>query len=51
MKKLLLTITAIVLFAAIFISCTSTSRCAAYGEKQRYQMERHWSVFAINFLS
>ena len=41
MKKILLTITVIVLLAVISVSCTSTNKCAAYGEKQRYQLERH----------
>ena len=39
MKKILFFILATVL-SGIVSSCTSTQHCAAYGEKQRYQMER-----------
>ena len=40
MKKILAAITVIILFIVVFTSCTSTQKCAAYGERQRYQMER-----------
>lgn len=39
MKKILFVILGTVLLG-ILTSCTSNQRCAAYGEKQRYQMER-----------
>jgi len=39
MKKILFFILAAVLMG-IVSSCTSGQHCAAYGEKQRYQMER-----------
>jgi hypothetical protein len=39
MKKLLFILLATVLLG-IVASCTSNQHCAAYGEKQRYQIER-----------
>jgi hypothetical protein len=39
MKKILFVILATALLG-IVSSCTSNQHCAAYGEKQRYQMER-----------
>jgi hypothetical protein len=39
MKKILFVILAAVL-SGIVSSCTTNQHCAAYGEKQRYQMER-----------
>lgn len=39
MKKILFVILAAML-TGIIASCTSNQHCAAYGEKQRYQMER-----------
>ena len=39
MKKILFFILATVLLG-IVASCTSNNHCAAYGEKQRYQIER-----------
>jgi len=40
MKKIIFFILAVVI-TGIVASCTSNQHCAAYGEKQRYQMERH----------
>ncbi len=39
MKKIVFFLLTIVL-AGIVSSCTTNQHCAAYGEKQRYQMER-----------
>ena len=39
MKKILFVLLAAV-FSSIVSSCTSNQHCAAYGEKQRYQIER-----------
>lgn len=39
MKKIIIVILATVLSGIVY-SCTSNQHCAAYGEKQRYQMER-----------
>lgn len=39
MKKILYLLLATVLMG-IVSSCTSNQHCAAYGEKQRYQIER-----------
>jgi len=39
MKKILFVVLATVLLG-IVSSCTSNQHCAAYGEKQRYQIER-----------
>lgn len=41
MRKILVALTVIILFGIFLISCKSSERCAAYGEKQRYQIERH----------
>ena len=41
MKKIIVSISFILLIAIITVSCNSTQRCAAYGERQRYQIERH----------
>jgi uncharacterized protein YxeA len=40
MKKVLYILLTIVILG-IISSCASNKRCAAYGEKQRYQIERH----------
>jgi len=39
MKKIIFLLLA-VFVAGIISSCASGQRCAAYGEKQRYQIER-----------
>lgn len=41
MKKIFLGLTIIVFLAVIVISCKSGEKCAAYGERQRYQIERN----------
>ena len=40
MKKVLYLLLTVVILG-IICSCTSNKHCAAYGEKQRYQIERH----------
>jgi hypothetical protein len=41
MKKLLAAISVIILVAVLLASCTTNSKCAAYGgDRQRYQIER-----------
>jgi len=39
MKKLIILISAIVVLIAFATSCTSSSKCAAYGETHKYQKE------------
>jgi hypothetical protein len=39
MKKLLILVSATVLLFAFATSCTSSSKCAAYGETHKYQKE------------
>jgi hypothetical protein len=41
MRKIILALTAFILLAIMLVSCKSSERCAAYGERQRYQIERH----------
>ena len=41
MKKVIVAISLFLLVAILAVSCNSTQRCAAYGERQRYQIERH----------
>jgi len=41
MKKVIITVLSIVVIGMIFSSCSSGQKCAAYGEKSRYQVERH----------
>jgi len=39
MKKILIVLIGTILLGLVY-SCTSNQHCAAYGEKQRYQIER-----------
>ncbi len=39
MKKILFIVLTVIVLG-IVTSCASNQRCAAYGEKQRYQIER-----------
>ena len=39
MKKLIVLISAVVFVIALATSCTSSSKCAAYGEAHKYQKE------------
>ena len=41
MKKVVIMVLSIVVIGMIVSSCTSGQKCAAYGEKSRYQAERH----------
>ncbi|MFH1298142.1 MAG: hypothetical protein ABIJ04_12895 [Bacteroidota bacterium] len=41
MKKVIIMVLTIVVTGMIVSSCTTGQRCAAYGEKNRYQVERH----------
>ncbi|MBL6949804.1 MAG: hypothetical protein ISR57_04075 [Bacteroidales bacterium] len=41
MKKVIITVLSIVVIGMIISSCSSGQKCAAYGEKSRYQVERH----------
>jgi hypothetical protein len=41
MKKIIAAVSVLLVVAIICISCTTSSRCAAYGgDRQRYQIER-----------
>ncbi|MBE0648216.1 MAG: hypothetical protein IH596_10580 [Bacteroidales bacterium] len=40
-KKVVILAMTIVVVGLIVSSCTSGQRCAAYGERSRYQVERH----------
>jgi hypothetical protein len=42
MKKLLIAIVAIGLFALALSSCTSSTDCPAYGEVHKYQIEQRY---------
>lgn len=41
MKKIVILFLTIVVVGLIISSCTTGQRCAAYGERGRYQVERH----------
>lgn len=40
-KKVVIMVLTIVVIGMIVSSCTSGQRCAAYGERSRYQVDRH----------
>lgn len=42
MKKILVLISAIAMIIVFASSCTSSSKCAAYGESQKYQKESRY---------
>lgn len=42
MKKFLIFVSAIILFALIFTSCKPTNKCPAYGEAYKYQKEQKY---------
>ncbi|MBL7113332.1 MAG: hypothetical protein ISS19_15445 [Bacteroidales bacterium] len=41
MKKVIIMVLTIIVIGMIVSSCTTGQRCAAYGERSRYQVERH----------
>ncbi len=41
MKKVVIMVLSIIVIGMIVSSCSSGQKCAAYGEKSRYQVERH----------
>ena len=41
MKKVVIMIMTIIVVGMIVSSCSSGQACAAYGERSRYQVERH----------
>lgn len=41
MKKIVIIALTLIVVGIIVSSCTSGQRCAAYGEHNRYQIERH----------
>ena len=41
MKKIIAIALTLIVVSIIVSSCTSGQRCAAYGERSRYQIERH----------
>jgi len=42
MKKVLIFVSAIILFAFLFTSCRPSNKCPAYGESYKYQKEQRY---------
>lgn len=42
MKKIFVLISAVAFLIVLASSCTSSSKCAAYGESQKYQKESRY---------